>query len=57
MRHTKEDYKMNSRKYREFLDGLAPEVVLQEKTCSYCGGSGYDWDGGQCPECGGLGTV
>jgi len=48
---------MNSRKYREFLAGLAPELVLQEKTCSYCGGSGYDWDGGQCPECGGLGTV
>lgn len=47
---------MNSNKFRLFLSNI--EIgIHSERVCPYCGGSGYDFDGGQCPECGGLGEV
>lgn len=27
------------------------------RVCPECGGSGYDWYGGQCDRCGGTGEV
>lgn len=29
--------------------------MAKDVECSYCEGTGYDIDGGQCPRCGGIG--
>lgn len=39
------------------LNCLLMYFVHNYRICPECGGSGYDWDGGQCPRCAGMGEI